>query len=98
MLKHKNTLCRFRQWQHQLDTPLQYTTYPKKTPRPRLQNITESTNIRIKVQLGQPFSRRHSSLLYCAINHHQLAYFLPSPHFVPIATAPPLIVLYNQPN
>lgn len=28
-------------------------------PRNRLQNITESTNIRIKAQLGQPFSRRH---------------------------------------
>ena len=54
-------------------------------PRNRLQNITESTNIRIKVQLGQPFSRRHNSLFYRAINHHQLAYFLPSPRFVPIA-------------
>lgn len=45
-------------------------------PRNRLQNITESTNIRIKVQLSQPFSRRHNSLFYRAINHHQLAYFL----------------------
>lgn len=32
------------------------------TPRNRLQNITESTDIRIKAQLGLPFSKRHNSL------------------------------------
>lgn len=64
-------------------------------PRNRLQNITESTNIRIKVQLSQPFSRRHNSLFYRAINHHQLAYFLPSPRFV---QPPNLTTHFNNPT
>ena len=76
MLRYKNTHHAIFTNGNTNWTLLFNTPHTPKTPRNRLQNITESTNIRIKVQLSQPFSRRHNSLFYRAINHYQLAYFL----------------------